>query len=62
MPYYLVHESPDHPTRLLELLNAQAKAGGRVISVTWQPARTTEDSGRPLQHAGGFTVVTEHEL
>lgn len=59
MPSYKVIECADDPSELVSLMNNATANAGRVISVTWQPARTLKLRRRTVLHAGGFTIVVE---
>ena len=51
----------DDPTRLRDRLDAISDEGSRVISIIWQPARTTTIDGEPVRYEAGYVVVSEQE-
>jgi hypothetical protein len=59
MNAYTALECGDDLDLLQKTLTKVAEAGGRVISVTWQPARTLRAGSNPYQHPGGFTIIVE---
>ena len=61
---YLVHTVRDDPVRLRDELSDIKAAGGRVISIIWQPARlvTPEPGQPPYEVASGYVVVSECEV
>lgn len=61
MTIYSVDSCHDDHTLLRDRLQQIAQTGGKVISVTWQPARmiTLDDKSHPAQ--SGFTIVSKRE-
>ena len=61
---YFVHTVRDDPVRLRDELGDIKAAGGRVISIIWQPARlaTPEPGQTPYEVASGYVVVSECEV
>jgi hypothetical protein len=56
---YSVTQAQDHPAALQDQLDAIARDGGRVISVTWQPARTLSFAGEEFPADSGYTIIWE---
>ena len=58
---YAVNVCRDEPDALRDLLQEIAKEGGRVVSVNWQPARSTVGAGDPTKQNSGYVVISETE-
>jgi hypothetical protein len=61
MRKYAVDTSQDDPDALRDCLHRVAEAGGRIISVTWQPNRPAQQGSKVANLASGYTIVSEHE-
>jgi len=55
--HYSVTQARDHPGALQDQLDAIARDGGRVISVSWQPARTLSFDGEEFPADSGYTII-----
>ena len=51
----------DDPMRLRDRLDAISDEGSRVITIIWQPARTSTIDGRPVSYEAGYVVISEQE-
>ena len=51
----------DDPVRLKDRLDAISDESSRVISIMWQPARTSTIDGEPVTYEAGYIVVSEQE-
>jgi hypothetical protein len=59
---YMVTEAQDHPEDLQNQLNLIAKEDGWIISIIWQPSRSTTVGGRgTISVPSGYTIVWEQE-
>jgi hypothetical protein len=58
-PLYSVELCRDDPKALQECLDKISNEGGRLISVTWQPARATAHGPDRATLSSGYTVVSE---
>jgi hypothetical protein len=58
---YKVDTCWGHYDRLQELVRAIGNAGGRIVSVTWNPDCTIKDGARTLQLESKYVVVSEYD-
>ncbi|MER2508521.1 MAG: hypothetical protein ABTQ27_07130 [Amaricoccus sp.] len=62
MSFHHVETCPDDLTLLAERLDQIARAGTRIINVTWQPARLGgADQAEAPDARGGFVIISQSE-
>lgn len=60
---YRVDMVPDHPDKLSYQVEKIGEQGRKVVSVIWQPSRTTaSETGERIEVDSGYVVVSERDF